>query len=82
MQKALGIGFSGLTDEARKTFKNKDSVKGVIVDFGRSRIARSLIPPIEGQTRVGHQLVGSEPRRLLPCKDRGDNIRAAVDSSA
>jgi hypothetical protein len=27
----------------------------------------SLIPPIEGQTRVGHQLVGSEPRRLLPC---------------
>ena len=42
----------------------------------------SLIPPIEGQTRVGHQLVGSEPRWLLPCKDRGDNIRAAVDSSA
>ena len=36
----------------------------------------SLIPPIEGQTRVGHQLVGSEPRRLLPCKDRGDNIRS------
>ena len=34
----------------------------------------SLIPPIEGQSGVGHQLVGSEPRRLLPCKDRGDNI--------
>src|SRR5271157_6161878 len=31
----------------------------------------SLIPPIEGQTGVGHQLVGSEPGRLLPCKDRG-----------
>ena len=36
----------------------------------------SLIPPIEGQMRVGHQHVGSEPRRLLPCKDRGDNIRS------
>ncbi len=36
----------------------------------------SLISPIEGQTGVGHQLVGSEPRRLLPCKDRGDNIRS------
>ena len=35
----------------------------------------SLIPPIEGQSGVGHQLVGSEPRRLLPCKDCGDNIR-------
>ena len=34
----------------------------------------SLIPPIEGQSGVGHQLVGREPRRLLPCKDRGDNI--------
>ena len=44
-----------------------------------SRLAaavRPCIPPIEGQTRVGHQLVGSEPRRLLPCKDRGDNIRS------
>src|SRR5271166_1281244 len=36
----------------------------------------SLIPPIEGQSGVGHQLVGGEPRRLLPCKDRGDNIRS------
>ncbi len=35
----------------------------------------SLIPPIEGQTGVGHQLVGGEAGRLLPCKDRGDNIR-------
>jgi serine protease Do len=29
--KALGMEFSGLSDEARKTFKIKDSVKGVIV---------------------------------------------------
>ena len=31
--------------------------------------------PLERQTGVGHQLVGGEPRRLLPCEDRGDNIR-------
>lgn len=35
----------------------------------------SLIPPIEGQTRVDHQLVGGEPRGLLSSQDRGDDIR-------
>jgi hypothetical protein len=34
----------------------------------------ALIPPIEGQTGVGHQLVRGEPGRLLSRKDRGDNI--------
>ena len=31
VQKALGMEFSALTDEVRKTFKIKDSVKGVVV---------------------------------------------------
>ena len=35
----------------------------------------SLTPPNEGQTRVGHQLVGGEAGRLLSRRDRGDNIR-------
>jgi hypothetical protein len=34
----------------------------------------ALIPPIEGQTGVGHQLVRGQPGRLLSRKDRGDNI--------
>jgi serine protease Do len=31
VHKALGMEFSGLSDEARKTFKIKDNVKGVVV---------------------------------------------------
>jgi hypothetical protein len=34
----------------------------------------ALIPPIEGQTRVGHQLIGGEARGLLSRQDRGDNV--------
>jgi hypothetical protein len=34
----------------------------------------ALIPPIEGQTGVGYQLVRGEPGRSLSRKDRGDNI--------
>ena len=34
----------------------------------------SLVPPIERQTRVGHQLVGGELRGLLSRQDRGDDI--------
>src|SRR5271170_8516207 len=34
----------------------------------------ALIPPIEGQTRVGHQLIGGETSGLISRQDRGDNI--------
>ena len=43
--KALGMEFSALSDEARKTFKIKDSVKGVIVtsvDPGSAAAERGL----------------------------------------
>ena len=42
---------------------------------------RSLIPPIEGQTGVGHQLVGGETGGLLSRQDRGDNIRGEESQS-
>ncbi len=35
---------------------------------------RSLVPPVERQARVGHQLVGGELRRLLSRQDRGDDV--------
>src|SRR5208282_6903607 len=41
----------------------------------------SLIPPIEGQARIGHQLVGGEAGRLLSREDRGDNIRGEKSQS-
>ena len=59
VEKALGMEFSGLTDEARKSFKIKDSVKGVIVtsvDPGSAAAERGLRPGdiIE---EVNHQAV-------------------------
>ncbi len=47
VEKALGMEFAGLTDEARKTFKIKDSVRGVIVtsvDPGSPAAERGLRP--------------------------------------
>jgi len=60
VQKALGMEFSGLTDEARKTFKIKDSVKGVIVtsvDPGSPAAERGLRPG-DVIEEVNHQAVG------------------------
>jgi len=47
INKALGMELSGLTDEARRTFKIKDSVKGVVVtsiDPGSPAAERGLRP--------------------------------------
>jgi len=41
----------------------------------------TLIPPVEGQTGVGHQLVGGEAGRLLSREDRGDNVRGEKSQS-
>ncbi len=59
IQKALGMEFSGLTDEARKNFKIKDSIKGVIitsVDPGSSAAERGLRPG-DVIEEVNHQAV-------------------------
>ena len=59
VQKALGIEFSGLTDEARKTFKIKDSIKGVIVtsvDPGSPAAERGLRPG-DVIEEINHQAV-------------------------
>ncbi len=34
----------------------------------------SLVPPVERQTCIGHQLVGGELGRLFACQDRGDDV--------
>jgi serine protease Do len=57
--KALGMEFSALSDEARKTFKIKDSVKGVIVtsvDPGSGAAERGLRPG-DVVEEVNHQAV-------------------------
>ena len=57
--KALGMEFSALSDEARKTFKIKDSVKGVIVtavDPGSAAAERGLRPG-DVVEEVNHQAV-------------------------
>jgi serine protease Do len=57
--KALGMEFSALSDEARKTFKIKDSVKGVIVtsvDPGSAAAERGLRPG-DVIEEVNHQAV-------------------------
>ncbi len=41
----------------------------------------TLIPPVEGQTGVGHQLVGGEAGRLPSRQDRGDNVRGEKSQS-
>jgi serine protease Do len=57
--KALGMEFSALSDEARKTFKIKDSVKGVIVTAvnpGSAAAERGLHPG-DVVEEVNHQAV-------------------------
>jgi serine protease Do len=59
VSKALGMEFSGLNDEARKTFKIKDSIKGVIVtsvDPGSAAAERGLKPG-DVIEEVNHQAV-------------------------
>ncbi len=59
VKKALGMEFSGLSDEARKSFKIKDSVKGVVVtsvDPGSSAAERGLRPG-DVIEEVNHQAV-------------------------
>ncbi len=59
VQKALGMEFSGITDDARKTFKIKDSVKGVIVtsvEPGSPAADRGLRPG-DVIEEVNHQAV-------------------------
>ena len=57
--KALGMEFSALSEDARKTFKIKDSVKGVIVtsvDPGSAAAERGLRPG-DVIEEVNHQAV-------------------------
>jgi serine protease Do len=59
VQKALGMEFSGLTDEARRNFKIKDSIKGVVVtsvDPGSAAAERGLRPG-DVIEEVNHQVV-------------------------
>ncbi len=59
VHKALGMEFSGITDDARKTFKIKDSVKGVIVtsvEPGSPAADRGLRPG-DVIEEVNHQAV-------------------------
>jgi serine protease Do len=59
VRKALGMEFSGLTDEARQSFKIKDSIKGVVVtsvDPGSPAAERGLHPG-DVIEEVNHQAV-------------------------
>ena len=58
-QKALGMEFSGLTDDARKAFKIKDSVKGVVVtsDEPGSPAADRGLRPGDVIEEINHQAV-------------------------
>ncbi len=59
VSKALGMEFSGLTDDARKTFKIKDSIKGVVVTSVEpgSPAADSGLKPGDVIEEVNHQAV-------------------------
>jgi serine protease Do len=70
VQKALGMEFSGLTDDARKNFKIKDGVKGVVVtsvDPGSPAADRGLRPG-DVIEEVNHQAV-EQPADLTKAID-------------
>jgi serine protease Do len=61
IEKALGMEFSGLNDEARKNFKVKDSIRGAVVtsvDPGSPAAERGLRPG-DVIEEVNHQVVES-----------------------
>src|SRR5271165_6538961 len=70
--RALGMEFSGLSDEARKTFKIKDNVKGVIVtsvEPGSAAAERGLKPG-DVIEEVNHQAV-----------ERPSDVAKAIESA-
>ena len=83
VEKALGMEFSGLTDEARKTFKVKDSVKGVIVtsvDPGSPAAERGLRPG-DVIEEVNHQAVdkpGDVAKAIEDAKKEGSKKPALL----
>ncbi len=83
VQKALGMEFSGLTDEARKTFKIKDSVRGVIVtsvDPGSPAAERGLRPG-DVLEEVNHQPVDKPAdvaKAIEDAKKEGSNKPALL----
>ena len=85
VEKALGMEFSGLTDEARKTFKIKDSVKGVVVtsvDPGSPAAERGLRPG-DVIEEVNHQAVekpATSPRRSTRRRRRATRSRRCCSS--
>ena len=68
--KALGMEFGSLNDEARKTFKVKDSVKGVVVTSveGGSAAAERGLRPGDVIEEVNHQAV-EKPADLTKALD-------------
>jgi serine protease Do len=82
VEKALGMAFSGLTDEARKGFKIKDSVKGVVVtsvDPGSPAAERGLRPG-DVIEEVNHQAVETpgEVAKALDAASKGGGKKPAL----
>jgi len=81
--KALGMEFSGLSDEARKSFKIKDNVKGVVVtsvDPGSPAAERGLRPG-DVIEEINHQTVekpGDIAKAIEAAKKQGDKKPALL----